>query len=352
MQELLGRLRTLDPDAMVSLRVIACFDELIVGGVNSRALLSAAASLAGCVAGFTIESSARTMRISPSGEQLPGAKVAPTQPVLEWSDHNLTVWLERVGDVHANDAIILERLSLGLRLRHDRSLIVEPRRDLGIMVDPLVDEDRRLDAAARQGLSSTTRYRIIVAPLFATWSRHPNAREDVVATPVGPLHTLVVPEAMTTVDASPVGIGQSALPGELPRSFQTAVLALRIADPPDVPFVCADDYGGLLDVLADVPAGHMPADVPSIIQIVTHPWGAATLDAIVRTGSVREAARVVGVHHSTMSSRLVSISELLGFDPLDGMGRVRLGVAYLIWRLRESRSLTLPPPVEGVAQVS
>ena len=51
MQELLGRIARLDPSASLGLRVIACFDELVVGNVNTRALLSAAASLAGCVAG-------------------------------------------------------------------------------------------------------------------------------------------------------------------------------------------------------------------------------------------------------------------------------------------------------------
>ena len=48
MQELLGRIARLDPNSSLGLRVIACFDELIVGNVNTRALLAAAASLAFC----------------------------------------------------------------------------------------------------------------------------------------------------------------------------------------------------------------------------------------------------------------------------------------------------------------
>ena len=38
MQELLGRIARLDPNSSLGLRVIACFDELIVGNVNTRAL--------------------------------------------------------------------------------------------------------------------------------------------------------------------------------------------------------------------------------------------------------------------------------------------------------------------------
>lgn len=352
MQELLGRLRTLDPDAVLSLRVIACFDELVIGSVNSRALLSAAASLAGCVAGFRIDFPARSMRLSPTGEHVAGPMIEPSTMGSFWSDQGLSVWLERSSEPHANDAIILERLSLALRIRHDRSASTDPRRDLGIMVDSHIDEDLRLDAAARQGLSPTTRYRLVVAPLFATWQRHPSAREDVIATPVGPLHTLVVSESTTSVEASPVGIGPAALVADFPRSFRTAVVALRLSRLPGAPVVLADDYGGLLDVLADVPAGHQPADVPAVVKIAESPWGSATLDAIVRTGSIREAARAVGIHHSTMTNRVVSMTAVLGFDPMDGMGRLRLGLAYLMWRLRESSSLSLPAPVEGIARIS
>ena len=44
MQELLGRIANLDPQASLGLRVITCFDELMVGEVNSRALAAAAAA--------------------------------------------------------------------------------------------------------------------------------------------------------------------------------------------------------------------------------------------------------------------------------------------------------------------
>ncbi len=45
MQELLARLKALDPNASLALRIIACFDELVRGGVNIHGLLGAAASL-------------------------------------------------------------------------------------------------------------------------------------------------------------------------------------------------------------------------------------------------------------------------------------------------------------------
>lgn len=352
MQELLGRLRSLDPGAVISLRVIACFDELIVGGVNSRALLSAAASLTGCVVGFSVDAPAKVMRVSPSGDTVPGEPVTPADARFRWADQGLTVWIERSGEPHANDALILERLCLALRLRHNRSAGADPRRDLALMVDADVDDDRRFEAAARQGLTLSTPYRFVVAPLFATWQNHPSAREDVIATPVGPLHTLIVSDTVRSVDAAPIGIGPAATVADFPRSFRTAVVALRLTRLPENPTVLADDYGGLLDVLVDLAPGHEPADVPAIARITENAWGSATLDGLLRTGSVREAARFVGVHHSTLTARVAVIAELLGFDPLGGLGKVRLGLAYLIWRLRVSSALSLPSPVDGIARVS
>ena len=84
--------------------------------------------------------------------------------------------------------------------------------------------------------------------------------------------------------------------------------------------------------------------VPLVDAVMAHPWGRETLDAVVRSQSLRQAARVAGVHHSTMQARLETVTTALGFDPFDGFGRTRLGTAYLIWRLRHSRVLELPAP--------
>jgi methyl acetate hydrolase len=58
---------------------------------------------------------------------------------------------------------------------------------------------------------------------------------------------------------------------------------------------------------------------------------------------VREAARIAHVHHSTMTDRVEIITDTLGFDPMSGIGRTRLNLAFLRWRLRTSRVLELVP---------
>lgn len=343
MQELLGRIARLDPSASLGLRVIACFDELMIGNVNTRALLAAAASLAGCVAGFTQERPPRSMRVTPRG--LLAEDVAPRAQRTEASaSEGLLVWLERDGDPMPNDAIILERLALALRIRHGRGRgPSDTRRDLGVLVDETVGKDERCLAGSTLGLVPGQLYRAVAAPLFAVWSHHPAGPEDVVPTSLGPIHALVVPAGTAAVDATPCGVGVAVPVEQLHHSFRTAMVSLRLCDATH-PTVAADEYGGLIGLLADAPDDSPQPDAARLEEVARHPWGIATVDAVVRSASVRQAARLAEVHHSTLQTRLECITEVLGFDPYDGFGRARLGTAYLVWRLRHSHALELPAP--------
>ena len=343
MQALLGKIAALDPEASLGLRVIACFDELIVGNVNTRGLLSAAASLAGCHAGFAQEHPCRMVRVNPRGELVPTDGVTPSG--LIHAAGGLTVWLEREGDKHANDDMILERLALSVRIRCGQGRQdLDNRRDLGVLLDGSVPVDERQLAATRLGLRPSATYRVVAAPLFAHWKVRPDGPEDVVPSASGSLHALVAPGDTTTVEASPAGIGIACDLEHLPHSFRTAVVALRLCSLPDTPVINADEYGGLIGLLADAPSdSHMP-DVDLLDDVMVHAWACPTLDALIRAGSLRQAARLGGVHHSTMQQRVDVITAVMGFDPVDGLGRTRLGIAYLVWRLRHSRVLDLPAP--------
>jgi methyl acetate hydrolase len=347
MQELLGKIAALDPAASLGLRVIACFDELIIGNVNTRALLSAAASLAGCNAGFRQDHPGRIVRVTPRGELAP---IGGAEPVghIHHAD-GLTVWLERDGAKHANDDMILERLALAVRIRCGQGTQdFDNRRDLGVLLDGSVPVDERHLAASRLGILTTARHRVVAAPLFALWGARPSGPEDVVPTAFGSLHAVVVPADCTTVEANPSGIGIATDVEHLPHSFRTAVVALRLCSLPGTPVVNGDDYGGLIGLLADAPSdSHMP-DVDLLEVVMAHQWACSTLDALIRAGSLRQAARLGGVHHSTMQTRVDVITEMIGFDPIDGLGRTRLGIAYLGWRLRHSRVLDLPAPNAGL----
>lgn len=340
MQELLGRLRALDPTASQGLRVIACFDELMAGRVGTDGLLSAAAALAGRPVGLRRGRQSPVVRVGPDGRRLAAAESPGGALVID----DLQLWIERTGEEGVNDALILERLALALRMRFDESRVVPPR-DLALLFDDTLDVAVRRDAATRRGLPSGMRLRAIVAPLFAVWRTHPSGPEDVVATDFGPVHAAVVP-ADAEAAASPLGIGVAVEREDLALSFRTAVVALRLADSAAEGIFRADDLGVLAETLADQPLRvRRDADEEAVARLAAHPWGIATLDALVRSTSVRDAARIVGVHHSTMTARIETITAELGFSPLDGWARTRTGVALLRWRLRTSRVLELPAPV-------
>lgn len=340
MQELLGRIAALDPEASLGIRIIACFDELMSGNVNTRGLLATAAALTGCPAGF--HDGSACLRVSIDGEVLPAAEPGEGHAVLGDGD-TLQVWLERDGPAHANDALVLERLLLaaGVRRGRDRRDL-EPRRDLGVVLDADVDADTRREAAGRLGLHSNQTYRVLAAPLFATWSAHPPGTGDVVPTQHGPIHVLVLPSGSALPAVCPAGVGHESGPAELHRSFATAVTALRLSSPQE-PLVDTDHYGGLLDLLASsTPPPNSDAEL--LAKVMTHSWARATIDALLRTNTVREAARLANIHHSTMQPRVDTLTAELGFNPAHGFGRARLGLSYLTWRLEHSRVLDLPTP--------
>lgn len=229
MQELLGRISRLDPSASLGLRVIACFDELVVGNVNSRALLASAASLAGCVAGFRQQEPAREIRISPDGRRAGGAVPERREEFVSSVSEGLSVWLEREGPAGANDAIILERLALAVRIRHGQGRRdYDNRRHLDRLLDEAQTPGQRSLAASALGLSAESRYRVVAAPLFAGWGVHPAGPEDVIPTLYGPIHVIIVSEPAGDIHATPCGIGVSAQLADLHRSFRTALVALRL----------------------------------------------------------------------------------------------------------------------------
>jgi hypothetical protein len=345
MQELLGRLGALDPEAGQGLRVIACFDELMQGGVNVRGLLAAAAALTGTTVGADVDGG--VLRIDPRGDDVRG----PVPEVRQTAVGEPATWIERsLDDAHANDVMVLERLSLAVRLRlnpqADEHGQDPGRRDLAVCMNKDLSAGQRREAALRIGLVPTDRYRVLAAPLFATWERHPRGPEDVVPTEYGPVHLSIIHDG-AQAEGSPLGLGIGADLDQLPLSAATAIIALRLHVPgtaKNLP-VDAEAMGGLAEMLAELELfGGSDRDGAPMERIMAHSWGRASVDALVESASVREAARLAGVHHSTMAARLEEITKQLGFDPLSGLGRTRLGMAYLRWRLRNSTVLTLPPP--------
>ena len=62
----------------------------------------------------------------------------------------------------------------------------------------------------------------------------------------------------------------------------------------------------------------------------------SSFDAVASTPSLRTAASVLLVHHSTLQERVAAAERVLGWDIRDPQGRLRLQLALVVRRLLAS----------------
>lgn len=117
---------------------------------------------------------------------------------------------------------------------------------------------------------------------------------------------------------------------QLPRSWESALIALRLTDESE-PVVDAAELGILLSLALAFDPAAPPEDVVALARLDERSRGA--LAALIEADSVRAAATAWGVHHSTMQARYESLTRELGVDPRSPLGRARLIAAELLLRL-------------------
>lgn len=327
MRDLTVRLDALDPDAGAALRVIAYFDDLVAHGAGLPAIVRGAAILAACPAALVAPGQQIRVRIGPGGVAgVPG----PRDPAWPWTPiapDGGELWLERDGDPSPVDEMVLERAAAAIASVRSSGGGRGARRstaadvDVSILIDPGASPEARAAAAARRQWSPTTRVRAIASRAGVRLG----AAED----PVG--------------GGDRVGVGPSGPPDQLPASAAAARLALRLtadgtpADPgPRV--VHAEDAGGLLVLAAAIgPTTPRHGDVVILDRLAAdHPWLLPTLTATAEQASLRGAAAVLHVHHSTLQERIGHADRLLGWTVGDPMGRLRLQLALALRRLHRT----------------
>jgi hypothetical protein len=140
----------------------------------------------------------------------------------------------------------------------------------------------------------------------------------------------------TTVDQTrfPVGVRAGIGAADTPdRSWREARTALRFATPRR-PVVRYDDLGALA-LLAQVPpdAARGNADVAAIARIAETTEDLETLEAYCETGSLRRAAELLHLHHSSVSRRLDQLGKALDVNLTEASGLTRVRLALTAWRL-------------------
>ena len=340
MQELVGRLTALDAEASETLKVVAYFDVLVAGGVGLEALLRGAAVLSGAVAGAA--DGRRTLRIGPDGDRLADrdrSEVQDTWPTRAIADGS--VWLERAGLPHANDEMVIERLALavdvvGARLSGGQGASLETA------LDAARDVEERRVALSRLRLDPARKVRVAAlpaghttAPVHTTEPAHATrtALSTVVATPYGLVRAVVLGAGATT--AGPAGLGVLRRSDELPESFRTALLALRLLPAKDAVVDAAELGIVLAAVSALEPVAHQQPDVVALARLDARTR--AVLDEVAAAESVRAAATALGMHHSTLQARHDALTNDLGYDPRSLDGRARYRLASLLLRVAENR---------------
>jgi hypothetical protein len=327
---LVGRLSALDPEASESLRIVSYFDVLITRGAGLDGLLRGAAVLSGTVAGAEIRG--RVSRRDPDGH-------AVTEPVEDqrspqMSHGDWTVWLERDGEPEPHDAMIMERLALGVELLEGRR---RPDGGLDAVIDPARPIAERVTHLARHRIDPATPVRILATAADTAESGAPSA---IVPTRYGLLRATL--DVFGKLDPpKPVGFGTWVRADRAPESWDAAIIALRLTDD-SAPAVDATDLGAMLLLAQAYDPQNPHEDVRALAGLDTH--SADVLRTLVEADSIRSAAARLGMHHSTAQARHETLTQTLGYDPRTNVGQMRYIAAALLLRLTDPDTLAHSRP--------
>lgn len=330
MQELVGRLTALDPEASETLKVVAYFDALVASGVGLDGLLRAAAVLSGVAAGA--ERRGRVTRVDSTGRRLDAIGDVERHP--ERVGTGTAVWLERTGSLHANDEMVVERLALAVELLETHR---GPVSSLDVVVDAGRSADERREALTRLGIDVAARIRLVAT---GVGDAAPGTPTTVVPTRNGMLRATVDSSGRVS-PADRTGLGVWVRADHAPDSWQSAVIAYRLTDATDR-IVDATDLGAML-ILAhsyDPEAPH--DDVTTLAGLDA--LQSTVLRALVEADSIRSAAARLGMHHSSVQARHDALTRDLGYDPRTPIGRMRYVAAALLLRLSDDSTAPDRPP--------
>ncbi|MDX3362778.1 MULTISPECIES: PucR family transcriptional regulator [Streptomyces] len=375
MKGLLLRLSSLDADATAAVRVIAHFQALLAADrVDPAALLRSTAALAECPAGWEL-ADGRVLRAGPDGTALadrPGRMSGAAD--LGTAGR---VWLERPGPPGPFDDLVLEWLAVAARTLAQPS----PAADPGLLEVVLSGRETVADRTRALRLlgfapQAPLRAVVVAAPgepeaLVPALLARGGAPGTVRAARLGG-HGVVLLQRARVPGAPPAAGGGDSPAGELrevlrgtarvgvggavealraAESWQQAVVALRFAVP-GVPAEAVADHEelGTAAVLAELPAARLRElpDVALLAAVAAREGGAAGIEALsafCRTGSLRQAAAELHLHHSSVATRLERVEAATGWRLRDCGDRFRARLALYAWRLagaEEGEALTTP----------
>ncbi|MBA8804967.1 hypothetical protein FB382_003258 [Nocardioides ginsengisegetis] len=331
MRELIERLDVADNGAAGALRVIDHFDHLVEAGAATTPLVRAAAALAGCPAGFHDASRTLTRRFASNGQALPDDADHIWPRLSVPGRPGSSVWLERVGDAGPLDPLVLERYVRALQ-SSTTGMVGSTTATIRIACDADTSSADRRDAVAKLGLSWPIT--VVATALGVRLSSR--------STPIGN-HVITLFTGLPTFAAG-VRAGTAradALP-DLPLGVGRALVALRVTDRVDGPgaSIVLHHHLSALASIAERFTPEQAAAVEDVRRIEAllpgHPWVVDIVQAVLDRSSLRQAASVLHVHHSTLQERLAWLANHIGYALTHPGGRQRAAVAVLLWRVAQA----------------
>ncbi|MFJ6795029.1 helix-turn-helix domain-containing protein [Streptomyces sp. NPDC091268] len=342
MQALALRLSGLDPYVDGAIRIVAFYDTLMRRRVDLAALARASAGLAECVAGLRLHTTGRAIRIAPDGRPAcePPAAASTTASITLDEEEIGTAWLERPGAPGPLDEVLLDRLAIAAAAAAERygpagTTMADPAL-VELAISSEHDEAARARALRLLGFAADLPLQVVAVRSAALPLERIGAllcpSRPVKAAPLGDVGVVLAAAVDPTRVPAGVraGIGGAGSPD---RSWRQARTALRFTTPRD-PVVRFTALGALA-LLAEVPrdVARDNVDVAAVARIAATPEDLETLEAYCATGSLRRAADVLHLHHSSVARRVDQIGNTLGIALATPGGLARAGLALTAWRL-------------------
>jgi hypothetical protein len=358
-QGLLLKLSTLDAAAENAVRLISFFDALVEQQVGLDALLRNAAVIAECDVG--LQDAERRLAVRAAADGTVGTGRAGPSAAVRMLGSGHAVWIARGRDAALPlDEILLERLAIACVATIGRGEPSAPA--LG---DPALLElviGRSATAAERSralhllGISPA-----VVLTLLAV--RGPTDALDALmkrlAGPgrprrarLGAVYAVAVVGTVARDLRVPagvrVGVGVAGPATEALASWEGALRALRYAStsecaagPTDRPVVFQADLGPFELLAARLRSADISgvADIDVLDRLAGEPAGAdvvRAVEVVVETGTLREAARQLHLHHNSVAARVMRAEERLGYRIMEPTGTARVGLALALRRLRDN----------------
>ena len=313
MRDFLAALATQNASVAAALRVLDYFDALDARGVGPEAYVRGATALTARIVGVSQVGRGLSLRIGAGGERLRRGSAVPFDE--RWPSRSIgpdsadRVWIETT-DADTSYGLVLERIAHGVQRWADRldALAPSPEQAWATLLNDPIPEERSRQLFAALRLDTTRQYHV-VAHLPVGWGAELRASAVVRGIEVG-ASIVPAPFAMQPQvgGRERFGIGPAVAVEELRSSWKRAVIVLRMARPGEA--LTWDRLGVLAPLFLHAQTDDLlGSPIVHAIEAGNLPWLDETVTAVTQTGSIRGAADLLGLHHSTVQKRIDKLQQ-------------------------------------------